>query len=77
MFDNEADTPLRHAIEFYKHACNWGSCLISDDSLLIMNSLLQKENMAGKMQYVYMDPSYGIKWIVRRKPDGVVVKVLH
>ena len=62
LFDNEADIPLRHAIEFYKHARNWSNRLIAGDSLLIMNSLLQKENMAGKLQCVYMDPPYGIKY---------------
>ena len=62
LFDNEADIPLRHAIEFYKHARNWSNRLIAGDSLLVMNSLLQKENMAGKVQCVYMDPPYGIKY---------------
>ncbi len=62
LFDNEANIPLRHVIEFYKHARNWSNRLIAGDSLLIMNSLLQKENMAGKVQCVYMDPPYGIKY---------------
>ena len=62
LFDNDANIPLRHAIEFYKHAQNWSNRLIAGDSCLIMNSLLQKENMAGKVQCVYMDPPYGIKY---------------
>ena len=62
MFDNEADIPLRDAIEFYKHARDWSNRLIAGDSLLVMNSLLQKENMAGKVQCVYIDPPYGIKY---------------
>ena len=62
MFDNEANMPSRHAIEFYKHDLGWSNRLIAGDSLLIMNSLLQKENMAGKVQCVYIDPPYGIKY---------------
>ena len=62
LFDSESDVPLRQAIEFYKHAQNWSNRLIAGDSLLVMNSLLQKENMAGKVQCVYMDPPYGIKY---------------
>ena len=62
LFDDEANVPLRDAIEFYKHARDWSNRLIAGDSLLVMNSLLQKENMAGKVQCVYIDPPYGIKY---------------
>ena len=54
--------PLREAIEFYKHNENWSNRLIAGDSLVIMNSLLEKEAMAGKVQMVYFDPPYGIKY---------------
>ena len=54
--------PLREAIEFYKHKENWSNRLIAGDSLVIMNSLLEKEAMAGKVQMVYFDPPYGIKY---------------
>ncbi len=54
--------PLREAIEFYKHKHNWSNRLIAGDSLLVMNSLLEKEGMAGKVQVVYFDPPYGIKY---------------
>ncbi|HRI28476.1 MAG TPA: site-specific DNA-methyltransferase, partial [Chitinophagales bacterium] len=54
--------PLREAIEFYKHKENWTNRLIAGDSLLVMNSLLEKEGMAGKVQMVYFDPPYGIKY---------------
>lgn len=56
------DKPLREAIEFYKHKENWSNRLIAGDSLLVMNSLLEKEGMAGKVQMVYIDPPYGIKY---------------
>lgn len=58
----QENPPLREAIEFYKHAHNWTNRLIAGDSLLVMNSLLEKEGMAGKVQMVYFDPPYGIKY---------------
>ncbi len=58
----ENNPPLRHAIEFYKHDQNWSNRLIAGDSLLVMNSLLQKEGMASKVQMIYIDPPYGIKY---------------
>lgn len=54
--------PLREAIEFYKHKENWSNRLVAGDSLLVMNSLLEKEGMGGKVQMVYFDPPYGIKY---------------
>ena len=54
--------PLREAIDFYKHERDWANRLIAGDSLLVMNSLLQKESMAGQVQMIYIDPPYGIKY---------------
>lgn len=54
--------PLREAIDFYSHKDNWSNRLIAGDSLLVMNSLLEKEAMGGKVQMVYIDPPYGIKY---------------
>ena len=54
--------PLRDALDFYKHEKGWSNRLIAGDSLLVMNSLLQKESMAGKVQMIYFDPPYGIKY---------------
>jgi adenine-specific DNA-methyltransferase len=62
MFEDERKKPLREAIEFYKHNENWSNRLIAGDSLLVMNSLLEKEAMAGKVQMIYFDPPYGIKY---------------
>ncbi len=56
------EKPLRDALGFYKHDKDWSNRLISGDSLLVMNSLLQKESMRGKVQMVYIDPPYGIKY---------------
>lgn len=54
--------PLRDAIDFYKHDRDWANRLIAGDSLLVMNSLLQKEGMAGQVQMIFIDPPYGIKY---------------
>ena len=54
--------PLRDAIDFYKHEKGWSNRLIAGDSLLVMNSLLQKEGMAGQVQMIYIDPPYGIRY---------------
>lgn len=48
--------------EYYKHNADWRNRLIQGDSLLVMNSLLQREGMAGRVQMIYIDPPYGIKY---------------
>ena len=58
----EENLPIREAIEFYKHKHNWSNRLVAGDSVLVMNSLLEKEGMAGKVQMVYIDPPYGIEY---------------
>jgi adenine-specific DNA-methyltransferase len=58
----EEHRPLREEIDFYQHAHGWSNRLIAGDSLLVMNSLLEKEGMAGQVQMVYFDPPYGIKY---------------
>lgn len=58
----EENPPLRQAIEFYKHAHGWSNRLVAGDSLLVMNSLFEKEGLAGKVQMVYIDPPYGIRY---------------
>jgi adenine-specific DNA-methyltransferase len=63
LFDQPTENPpLRQAIDFYKHPHGWSNRLIAGDSLLVMNSLLEKEGMAGKVQMVYIDPPYGIRY---------------
>ncbi len=52
----------RDAIEFYQHGANWTNRMIAGDSLIIMNSMLEKEGMAGQVQVIYVDPPYGIKY---------------
>jgi len=54
--------PLRQALDFYHHEKGWSNRLVAGDSLLVMNSLLTKESMGGKVQMIYVDPPYGIKY---------------
>lgn len=54
--------PLRDAIDFYRHERGWANRLVAGDSLLVMNSLLHKESLAGGVQMIYIDPPYGIKY---------------
>lgn len=49
-------------VEFYKHEQNWTNRMILGDSLLVMTSLAQKEGLKGKVQAIYIDPPYGIKF---------------
>lgn len=63
LFDAPGENlPVREIIEFYKHKLGWTNRLIAGDSLLVMNSLIEKEGMAGEVQMVYFDPPYGIKY---------------
>jgi adenine-specific DNA-methyltransferase len=54
--------PIHKAVEFYKHDQLWMNRLVLGDSLLVMNSLLHKENLGGQVQMVYFDPPYGIAY---------------
>src|SRR5229473_2820275 len=49
-------------VDFYRHEQSWTNRLILGDSLLVMNSLAEKEGLKGKVQMIYMDPPYGIKF---------------
>lgn len=63
LFDDPYnELPLLKAVHFYEHEQEWSNRLIAGDSLLVMNSLLEKEGMAGKVQMIYIDPPYGIKY---------------
>src|ERR1700730_314011 len=64
----EERLPLRDAIDFYKHPHGWSNRLIAGDSLLVMNSLLEKEGMAGQVRMVFIDPPYGIDYASNFQP---------
>ena len=48
--------------EFYAHDQNWSNRMILGDALLVMASLAERENLRGKVQCIYMDPPYGIRF---------------
>ena len=58
----EENLPMRQAVEFYQHRQGWTNRLVAGDSLLVMNSLLEKEGLAGQVQMIYIDPPYGISY---------------
>jgi len=64
----ETPLPADQQIEFYQHGVGWVNRLILGDSLLVMNSLPVKEGMAGKVQMIYIDPPYGIKYASNFQP---------
>ena len=48
--------------EFYEHDQNWSNRMILGDSLQVMASLVEREGLRGKVQCIYLDPPYGIKF---------------
>ena len=54
--DDEART------EFYQHDANWSNRMILGDALQVMASLAEREGLRGKVQCIYIDPPYGIKF---------------
>lgn len=56
------DDEMEKVANYYKHSSEWKNRLIQGDSLLVMNSLLNREGMAGKVQCIYIDPPYGIRF---------------
>jgi len=49
-------------VDFYHYQQNWTNRMILGDSLLVMTSLAEKEGLKGKVQTIYIDPPYGIKF---------------
>jgi len=63
----EADPEAR--TEFYAHAQNWQNRMILGDSLLVMGSLAEREALRGRVQCIYFDPPYGIKFNSNWQPS--------
>ena len=57
------------AVQFYRHDVDWANRLILGDSLQVMASLGRREDLAGKVQVIYMDPPYGIKFASNFQPQ--------
>ncbi len=55
-------------VKFYQHEMDWANRLILGDSLTVMTSLARREDLAGKVQMIYMDPPYGIKFASNFQP---------
>ncbi len=55
--------------EFYAHDQNWSNRMILGDSLLVMNSLAEREALRGKVQAIYLDPPYGIRFHSNWQPS--------
>src|SRR2546426_7667790 len=59
----------REAIQFYQHDMDWANRMILGDSLQVMASLAHREDLAGKVQMIYLDPPYGIKFASNFQPE--------
>lgn len=63
LFSNFNGLPNEEAkTEFYQHDANWTNRMILGDSLQVMASLAEREGLRGKVQCIYFDPPYGIKF---------------
>jgi len=63
MFADFNGLPSKAAkTEFYQHDANWSNRMILGDSLQVMASLAEREGLRGKVQCIYIDPPYGIKF---------------
>jgi adenine-specific DNA-methyltransferase len=62
MFGDFNHITFEDLVEFYEHEQSWSNRMILGDSLLVMNSLAQREALKGQVQMIYMDPPYGIKF---------------
>ncbi|MCY4569380.1 MAG: site-specific DNA-methyltransferase [Candidatus Poribacteria bacterium] len=56
------------AVDFYQHDVDWANRLILGNSLTVMSSLAHREDLAGKVQMIYIDPPYGIKFASNFQP---------
>lgn len=62
LFDQFDGLDELSQLEFYQHPTNWSNRMILGDSLQVMGSLAERELLRGKVQMVYLDPPYGIKF---------------
>jgi adenine-specific DNA-methyltransferase len=73
LFDSFDGLDDWESVEYYQHDANWSNRLILGDSLQVMSSLAEREKLRGRIQMVYIDPPYGIKFgsnwqVSTRKP---------
>ena len=65
---SDPEQDYHEAVQFYKHDIDWTNRLILGDSLQVMASLAHREDLAGKVQMIYMDPPYGIRYTSNFQP---------
>lgn len=61
--------PYQKEVQFYQHDVDWANRLILGDSLQVMSSLARRENLAGKVQMIYIDPPYGVSFKSNFQPE--------
>jgi len=75
LFADFNGLPFEDRVDFYHHDQHWSNRMILGDSLLVMTSLAEKEGLKGKVQTIYLDPPYGIKfgsnWQVSTRKNDV------
>ena len=62
LFGDFNGLPFEDRVDFYHHEQHWSNRMILGDSLMVMTSLAEKEGLKGKVQMIYIDPPYGIKF---------------
>lgn len=62
LFDDFDGLDILDKVDFYQHDANWSNRMILGDSLQVMASLAEREDLRGKVQMIYIDPPYGIKF---------------
>jgi len=65
----DPEQEYNEAVQFYRHDVDWSNRLILGDSLQVMSSLARREDLAGKVQMIYIDPPYGIKFKSNFQPE--------
>ena len=62
LFDGFDGLDELDLVDFYQHSANWSNRMVLGDSLQVMASLADRESLRGKVQMIYLDPPYGIKF---------------
>ena len=65
----DPEQEYHEAVQFYRHEIDWTNRLILGDSLQVMSSLARREDLAGKVQMIYIDPPYGIRFSSNFQPQ--------
>lgn len=65
----DPEQPYQEAVQFYQHDIDWANRLILGDCLQVMSSLARREDLAGKVQMIYIDPPYGIRFGSNFQPE--------